>query len=94
MRPRRFLPAGPLKGRIRVPGDKSISHRAIMLSALAVGESRISGLLEGEDVLATAAAMKAMGAQVERVGDGEWRIHGVGVGSVWDQLLEVRAHRR
>lgn len=82
MRPRRFLPAGPLKGRIRVPGDKSISHRAIMLSALAVGESRISGLLEGEDVLATAAAMKAMGAQVERVGDGEWHVHGVGVGSL------------
>ena len=82
MRPRRFLPAGPLRGRIRVPGDKSISHRAIMLSALAVGESRISGLLEGEDVLATAAAMRAMGAQVERLGDGEWRVHGVGVGSL------------
>ncbi len=81
-RPRRFLPGGPLKGRIRVPGDKSISHRAIMLGALAVGESRISGLLEGEDVLATAAAMRAMGAQVERVGDGEWRVHGVGVGSL------------
>jgi len=81
-RPRRFLPQGPLKGRIRVPGDKSISHRAIMLSALAVGESRISGLLEGEDVLATAAAMRAMGASVERVGEGEWRVHGVGVGSL------------
>ncbi|HEX7931161.1 MAG TPA: 3-phosphoshikimate 1-carboxyvinyltransferase, partial [Sphingomicrobium sp.] len=51
-RPRRFLPSGPLKGRIRVPGDKSISHRAIMLSSLAVGESRIAGLLEGEDLLA------------------------------------------
>ena len=81
-RPRRFLPTGPLKGRIRVPGDKSISHRAIMLSALAVGESRISGLLEGEDVLATAAAMRAMGADVRRVGDGEWRVNGVGVGSL------------
>lgn len=81
-RPRRFLPTGPLKGRIRVPGDKSISHRAIMLSALAVGESRISGLLEGEDVLATAAAMRAMGAEVERTGEGEWRVHGVGVGSL------------
>ena len=81
-RPRRFLPTGPLKGRIRVPGDKSISHRAIMLSALAVGESRISGLLEGEDVLATAAAMRAMGAGVERDGNGEWRVHGVGVGSL------------
>lgn len=82
MRPRRFLPAGPLKGRIRVPGDKSISHRAVMLSALAVGESRITGLLEGEDVLATAAAMRAMGATVERVGEGEWRVHGVGVGAL------------
>ena len=81
-RPRRFLPAGPLRGRIRVPGDKSISHRALMLSALAVGESRISGLLEGEDVLSTAAAMRAMGASVERVGEGEWRVHGVGVGGL------------
>jgi 3-phosphoshikimate 1-carboxyvinyltransferase len=82
MRPRRFQPQGTLRGRIRVPGDKSISHRAIMLSALAVGESRISGLLEGEDVLATAAAMRAMGAQVERTGHGEWRVAGVGVGAL------------
>lgn len=76
------MPAGPLRGTIRVPGDKSISHRALMLSALAVGESRISGLLEGEDVLATAAAMRAMGAQIERTGDGEWRVYGVGVGGL------------
>ncbi|MFC0684729.1 3-phosphoshikimate 1-carboxyvinyltransferase [Novosphingobium clariflavum] len=86
MRPRRFLPAGPLKGRIRVPGDKSISHRSIMLGALAVGETRVTGLLEGEDVLATAAAMRAMGATVERVGagesGGEWRVSGVGVGAL------------
>ncbi|MBB4856863.1 3-phosphoshikimate 1-carboxyvinyltransferase [Novosphingobium chloroacetimidivorans] len=82
MRPRRFLPNGPLRGRVRVPGDKSISHRAIMLTSLAVGESRISGLLEGEDVLATAAAMRAMGAQVERTGSGEWLVHGVGVGAL------------
>ncbi len=86
MRPRRFAASGPLKGRIRVPGDKSISHRSLMLSALAVGESRISGLLEGEDVLATAAAMRAMGADVQRAGDGagdgEWLVHGVGVGSL------------
>jgi 3-phosphoshikimate 1-carboxyvinyltransferase len=82
MRPRRFLPAGPLKGRIRVPGDKSISHRSIMLGALAVGETRVTGLLEGEDVLSTAAAMRAMGASVERVGDGEWRVNGVGVGAL------------
>jgi 3-phosphoshikimate 1-carboxyvinyltransferase len=82
MRPRRFAGAGPLKGRIRVPGDKSISHRSLMLSALAVGESRVIGLLEGEDVLATAAAMRAMGAQIERQNSGEWVVHGVGVGSL------------
>lgn len=82
MQPHRFAPGGPLRGRIRVPGDKSISHRAIMLSALAVGESRITGLLEGEDVLATAAAMRAMGARVERTGEGVWRIDGVGVGGL------------
>jgi hypothetical protein len=68
--PRRFLPAGPLRGTIRVPGDKSISHRSIMLGALAVGETRVTGLLEGEDVLATAAAMRAMGAEMStRTGD-------------------------
>ncbi|WP_159982696.1 MULTISPECIES: 3-phosphoshikimate 1-carboxyvinyltransferase [unclassified Novosphingobium] len=82
MRPRRFLPVGPLKGRIRVPGDKSISHRSIMLGALAVGETRVTGLLEGEDVLATAAAMRAMGASVERLETGEWVINGVGVGAL------------
>jgi len=82
MRPRRFRPTGPLTGEIRVPGDKSISHRAIMLGALAVGTTRVTGLLEGEDVLATAAAMRAFGAQVEREDIGEWRIDGVGVGSL------------
>lgn len=71
-----------LSGRIRVPGDKSISHRALMLSALAVGESRVEGLLEGEDVLATAAAMRAMGATIDRDDNGIWRIHGVGVGGL------------
>lgn len=75
-------PRGALAGTIAVPGDKSISHRALMLSALAVGESRITGLLEGEDVLATAAAMRAMGASVERTGGGEWIVHGVGVGGL------------
>ena len=74
--------AGPLTGRVAVPGDKSISHRAVMFSGLAVGESRVEGLLEGEDVLATAAAMREMGAQVERGGDGAWSIHGVGVGGL------------
>lgn len=81
-RPATFAPSGPLRGTVRVPGDKSISHRSIMLSSLAIGESRITGLLEGEDVLATAAAMRAMGASVERTEDGEWRVHGVGVGGL------------
>jgi 3-phosphoshikimate 1-carboxyvinyltransferase len=71
---------GPVQGRVRVPGDKSISHRALILSALAVGESTVSGLLEGEDVLHTAAAMRALGARVARGEDGVWRIRGVGVG--------------
>ncbi|WP_298669056.1 3-phosphoshikimate 1-carboxyvinyltransferase [uncultured Sphingomonas sp.] len=74
--------AAVLRGKIRVPGDKSISHRALMLSALAVGESRVEGLLEGEDVLATAAAMRAMGARITRGEDGIWRIYGVGVGGL------------
>ena len=77
-----FEPGAPLRGTVQVPGDKSISHRALMLSALAVGESRVSGLLEGEDVLATAAAMRALGASIERDADGLWRIHGVGVGGL------------
>ncbi|MCL6251824.1 3-phosphoshikimate 1-carboxyvinyltransferase [Altererythrobacter sp. KTW20L] len=80
--PRRFNATGPLTGTIRVPGDKSISHRSLMLGALAVGETRVSGLLEGEDVLATAAAMRAMGATINREADGTWSIHGVGVGGL------------
>ncbi|MEA2863692.1 MAG: 3-phosphoshikimate 1-carboxyvinyltransferase [Bradyrhizobium sp.] len=71
--------SGPLTGRVRVPGDKSISHRALILGALAVGETRISGLLEGEDVLNTAKAMRALGASVERTGDFAWSVRGVGV---------------
>jgi 3-phosphoshikimate 1-carboxyvinyltransferase len=71
--------SGPLAGKVRVPGDKSISHRALILGALAVGETRISGLLEGEDVLNTAKAMRALGAQVERTGDFAWSVRGVGV---------------
>jgi 3-phosphoshikimate 1-carboxyvinyltransferase len=71
---------GPLTGRIRVPGDKSISHRALILGALTVGETTITGLLEGEDVHRTADAMRALGAQVERGEDGTWRVRGVGVG--------------
>lgn len=74
-----------------MPGDKSISHRSIMLGALAVGETQVTGLLEGEDVLATAAAMRAMGAQVERGDDGVWRVQGVGVGSLLqpEQALDM-----
>ena len=71
--------SGPLKGRLRVPGDKSISHRALIFGALAVGETWIKGLLEGEDVINTAKAMRALGATVERTGEGEWRVCGVGV---------------
>ena len=81
-RPLTVSASGPLVGRVEVPGDKSISHRALMFAALAVGESRIEGLLEGEDVLATAAALRAMGATIERVAPGSWRIHGVGVGGL------------
>ena len=72
--------AGALKGRARVPGDKSISHRALIFGALTVGETRVSGLLEGEDVLNTGKAMRALGATVGRVAEGAWRVHGVGVG--------------
>ncbi|HEY4140387.1 MAG TPA: 3-phosphoshikimate 1-carboxyvinyltransferase [Pseudolabrys sp.] len=72
--------SGPLKGRLRVPGDKSISHRALILGALTVGETTIGGLLEGEDVLHTAEVMRALGAKVERTPDGIWHVHGVGVG--------------
>jgi 3-phosphoshikimate 1-carboxyvinyltransferase len=71
--------SGPLIGQVRVPGDKSISHRALILGALAVGETRVSGLLEGEDVLNTAKAMRALGAQVERTGEFAWSVRGVGV---------------
>ncbi|MDD9725731.1 3-phosphoshikimate 1-carboxyvinyltransferase [Roseovarius sp. SK2] len=69
-----------LKGEAHVPGDKSISHRSLILGALSVGETVVTGLLEGEDVLDTAKAMRAMGADVERDADGVWHVHGVGVG--------------
>lgn len=72
----------PLAGQARVPGDKSISHRALMFGALAVGESTVEGLLEGDDVLRTAAAMRALGAEVERTGEGCWRLFGRGVGGL------------
>jgi len=75
-------PKAPLSGSIPVPGDKSISHRSLMLGALAVGRTEITGLLEGEDVLCTAAAMRALGAGVERRNDGRWVVNGVGVGGL------------
>jgi 3-phosphoshikimate 1-carboxyvinyltransferase len=71
-----------LKGKVRVPGDKSISHRAMIFGLLSVGETRVEGLLEGADVLATAQACRKLGATIERIGEGSWRIHGVGVGGL------------
>jgi len=72
--------SGPLRGAVAIPGDKSISPRALILGAMAVGETRITGLLEGQDVLDTGRAMAAFGAEVERTGEGAWRVCGVGVG--------------
>lgn len=82
---------GPLTGRITVPGDKSISHRALMFGALAIGETRITGLLEGEDVFRTAAAMRALGAEVAHDPDGTWRVAGRGIGGLVepDDVLNV-----
>jgi 3-phosphoshikimate 1-carboxyvinyltransferase len=75
-------PAAGLTGSVAVPGDKSISHRALMFGALAVGQTRITGLLQGEDVLCTAAAMRALGAVVERESGGIWRVAGRGIGGL------------
>ena len=72
-------PSGPLQGSVTPPGDKSISHRAVMLGGIAEGETAIKGLLEGEDVLNTAKAMQALGAQVQRTGEFAWSVRGVGV---------------
>jgi len=82
--------AGALSGVAKVPGDKSISHRALILGAMAVGETTITGLLEGEDVLDTAKAMRAFGAEVTRDDDGTWHVHGVGVGGFAepDQVID------
>lgn len=86
-----FHPSGPLGGTLQVPGDKSISHRALMFAGLSVGTSTITGLLEGEDVLATAAAMRQFGAHIERSGDGLWTVQGVGLGSLLEpkQALDM-----
>ena len=86
-RPAGASAGSPLRGRLRVPGDKSISHRALMLGALSHGETAIEGLLEGDDVLATGRAMSALGARVDRVGEGRWRVVGAGLGA----LLEPEA---
>lgn len=80
--PLRAARAGALKGEARVPGDKSISHRALMIGGLAVGETSIEGLLEGEDVLNTGRALQALGVEVARLGAGAWRVHGVGIGGL------------
>lgn len=74
--------APALKGMVRVPGDKSISHRAMIFGLLATGTTEVTGLLEGEDVLRTADAARALGATVERLGDGHWRVQGVGIGGL------------
>src|SRR6201997_4452360 len=84
-------PRMPLTGKTRVPGDKSISHRALMLGALAVGRTEISGLLEGEDVLATAEAINGLGANATRTGDGRWTVDGVGIAGLGEpeDLLDL-----
>ncbi len=78
--PMKSRKSGPLRGVAEVPGDKSISHRSLIFGAMAVGETRITGLLEGQDVLDTAKAMRAFGATVTRHGEGAWTVGGVGVG--------------
>ncbi len=90
-KPLRSSVTGALAGTIRVPGDKSISHRSLMLGAVAVGETVIHGLLEGEDVLNTAAAMRLLGARAERGEDGVWRVRGVGLGGLAEpaQVLDM-----
>jgi 3-phosphoshikimate 1-carboxyvinyltransferase len=75
-------PGNPLKGSVRVPGDKSISHRSLILGLLAIGETTIEGLLEGDDVLRTAKACEALGARIERLGPGSWKVAGVGIGGL------------
>ncbi|MER2264511.1 3-phosphoshikimate 1-carboxyvinyltransferase [Methylobacterium oxalidis] len=77
-------PGRPLRGSLRPPGDKSISHRAMILGLLSIGETRVEGLLEGDDVLRTAAAARALGAGMERLGEGRWLVRGVGIGGLSD----------
>lgn len=90
-RPLKSARAEALSGSARVPGDKSISHRALMFGALALGESTVEGLLEGDDVLRTADAMRALGAEIERREDGTWHLWGRGVGGLCapDDVLDM-----
>ncbi len=81
-------PSRALSGDVSVPGDKSVSHRAVMLGAMAIGETRISGLLEAADVIRTVQAMAALGAHIERHADGTWMVQGVGVGG-WKEPAET-----
>jgi 3-phosphoshikimate 1-carboxyvinyltransferase len=81
-RPLTAKACGPLSGRVKPPGDKSISHRAFLLGLLSVGETRVEGLLEGEDVLHTGRACAALGAKIQRLGEGRWSIFGAGLGSL------------
>ena len=79
VKPQKSQVVKSLTGTIQTPGDKSISHRALMIGGLAVGETNIEGLLEGEDVLATATALRALGVFVEKKAAGTWRVRGLGV---------------
>ncbi|MGD1037364.1 MAG: 3-phosphoshikimate 1-carboxyvinyltransferase [Roseiarcus sp.] len=80
--PLRSQRSGPLRGRARPPGDKSISHRAFIFGLLSRGVTPIEGLLEGDDVLRTGEACKALGARIDRQGEGRWTVAGAGLGSV------------
>ena len=83
--------SNPLQGTIDIPGDKSISHRALMLGAITIGETIITGLLEGDDVQHTVSALRCFGVKIRREGFGKWRINGVGIGGLIspDKLIDV-----
>ncbi len=87
--PLSFTRGGPLCGRVTVPGDKSVSHRALLLGAMARGTTTIKDLLEGEDVLATARVVSALGAQVSRADGGYWHLRGTGVGALLDPEMPL-----
>ena len=82
MKPFKSSKIHTFQGTASVPGDKSISHRSVMFGALAIGETHITGLLEGEDVMATAVAFRAMGADIRKNDDGTWTVIGVGLGGL------------